>query len=266
MNRTLIRCGPGQKAVLSLGAGVQSTALALMIAAGRFGSDAPRLAVFADTGWEPAAVYQHLAWLESELAGAIDVVRVSAGDIRADTAAAAAGSGRFATMPLHLRNLDGEKGQLRRQCTKDYKLAPIRRELRRRGLTAVEMWLGISWDELERMKPSGLRWVANRWPLVEVRLTRTDCLTWLAEHGYPEPPKSACIGCPYMDDRRWLDMREHRPDEWEDACQLDEAIRRLPRIRGDVFLHRTLEPLRSAVLDPSDVGQLALECEGMCGV
>lgn len=38
--------------VLSLGAGVQSTALALMAVEGRFGA-VPDMAVFADTGWEP---------------------------------------------------------------------------------------------------------------------------------------------------------------------------------------------------------------------
>lgn len=55
--------------VLSLGAGTQSSVLALLLS----GSD-PRLvergypkpdaAVFADTGWEPDYVYRHLEWLE----------------------------------------------------------------------------------------------------------------------------------------------------------------------------------------------------------
>lgn len=50
--------------VLSLGAGVQSTTLALMAAHGEIGP-MPDCAIFADTGWEPAAVYEHLAWLRS---------------------------------------------------------------------------------------------------------------------------------------------------------------------------------------------------------
>lgn len=51
--------------VLSLGAGVQSTTLALVAAHGEI---TPMLdcAVFADTGEEPAGVYRHLAWLQSE--------------------------------------------------------------------------------------------------------------------------------------------------------------------------------------------------------
>lgn len=32
------------------------------------------------------------------------------------------------------------------------------------------------------------------------------------------------------------------------------------------FVHRSEKPLASASLRPEDDGQLALECEGMCGV
>ncbi len=50
--------------VLSLGAGVQSTCVLLMSCRGVL----PKLdcAVFADTGWEPKAVYDHLEWLKGE--------------------------------------------------------------------------------------------------------------------------------------------------------------------------------------------------------
>jgi hypothetical protein len=254
--------------VISLGAGVQSSTLALMAAEGRFGI-VPELAVFADTGWEPRAVYEYLDWLTSELAGRIAVERCSAGNIRDDAVAAATGAGgQFASMPLHVLNRDGEKGQLRRQCTKEYKLAPIRRHLRARGFDSVEMWIGISLDEVARVKPSGLKWITNEWPLLEIPLTRSECVGWLAERGYPEPPKSACIGCPYMDNARWFDLRENRPDEWADAVEVDRALRHLPRIDGDTFLHPQLVPLEDAVLDPADVGQMPFdaECEGMCGV
>lgn len=44
--------------VLSLGAGVQSTTLALMAAHGEI--EPPDCAIFADTQWEPAEVYAHL--------------------------------------------------------------------------------------------------------------------------------------------------------------------------------------------------------------
>ena len=96
--------------VLSLGAGVQSTTLALMAAHGAIGP-MPDCAIFADTGWEPQAVYDHLAWLRSPNVLPFPVHVVKAGDIRADL-------------------LRVSLGMIRRQCTKDYKIVPIRREVR----------------------------------------------------------------------------------------------------------------------------------------
>ncbi|MGB5093359.1 MAG: hypothetical protein WBN97_08640, partial [Parvibaculum sp.] len=43
----------------ALGAGVQSTTLALMAAHGEIGP-MPDCTIFADTGWVPQAVYEHL--------------------------------------------------------------------------------------------------------------------------------------------------------------------------------------------------------------
>ena len=52
--------------ILSLGAGVQSTALLLMSIRGEV--ERFDCAIFADTGWEPAVVYEHLPWLTGEAA------------------------------------------------------------------------------------------------------------------------------------------------------------------------------------------------------
>jgi hypothetical protein len=169
---------------------------------------------------------------------------------------------------------------IRRQCTGDYKIMPIRRKVRellgiagRRSpkTPVVEQWIGISLDEFLRMKPSFEDWQANRWPLIEQRMTRHNCLRWLERHGYPLPPKSACIGCPFHSDDHWRDMRDHDPDAWTDAVSVDHAIRTGFRgIRGEVYLHRSAVPLDQADLTTdADRGQLDLwpnECEGMCGV
>ena len=51
--------------VLSLGAGVQSTTLALMINQGEL--PMVNCAIFADTKGEPKYVYDHLNWLKNKL-------------------------------------------------------------------------------------------------------------------------------------------------------------------------------------------------------
>lgn len=84
--------------LLSLGAGVQSTTLALMVCEGRL--DRLDGAIFADTGWEPRRVYDHLARLEAALAEAgVPLHRVSAGNLRDDLVNA---DRRFAGIPYYI--------------------------------------------------------------------------------------------------------------------------------------------------------------------
>ena len=258
--------------ILSLGAGVQSSTLALMIAAG----DLPMVdgAIFADTQWEPAHVYRWLDWLEKQLP--FPVYRVTAGNIRANVTAKQNTTGqRFASLPFHLVMPDGEKSMARRQCTREYKITPIRQQSRKlmlaAGAKAVEQWIGISTDEAQRMKPSGRQYINNRWPLIEAGMSRRDCLAWMQARGYPQPPKSACIGCPFTDNARWRDMRDNDPESWADVVEVDRIIRKPVRGRRVAqFIHRDCVPLDQVDLrTAADHGQADLwgnECEGMCGV
>ena len=166
---------------------------------------------------------------------------------------------------------------LRRQCTREYKIEPIERAVRSflgvkrvpRGVR-VEALIGISWDEVQRMKPSRTPWVDNRYPLVDARLTRRDCLRIAAEAGLAEPKKSACVFCPFHDDKYWLNLRDNHPEEFARAVAFDVAIRDMSKsgIKGQMFLHRSLKPLQMA--DFRHDGQVDLdfgqECGGVCGV
>jgi hypothetical protein len=252
--------------VLSLGAGVQSSTLLLMAVHGELQIDR---AVFADTQWEPAEVYDWLGGLV-QVAGhaGIPVDVVTAGNLRDD----ALGDRAFAAMPLYMVGEDGRAPMGRRQCTYQYKLRPIYRRLRELGATAkrpVDLLMGISLDEFGRMREARVKYVRNRYPLVDRRMTRADCLAWLERHGYSPPPKSACIGCPFTDAGRWREMRDRRPDEFADAVAFDAVIRTSARRTGLAYLHRSLVPLNMVDLStPQDAGQMELwGCvEGVCGV
>ena len=240
--------------IISLGAGVQSTTLCLMAMHGFL--PMPDCAIFADTGWEPAAVYEHLTWLESVLS--FPIYRVSNGNIRNDYTNA-----RFATMPFFLS--DG--GMLRRQCTSTYKLEPLRRKAKELG--GGRLWIGISLDEIQRAKPSQVKYLTHWFPLVELDMRRDGCKEWLRKHGYSIPPRSACIGCPFRSRREWASLTEN---EYQDAIAYDELIRHLPRVNKDCYLHASRSPL--ALIARKDVStdqgyQLNFwdnECEGMCGL
>ena len=245
--------------VISLGAGVQSTTMYLMSCAG----DLPRadLAIFADTGWEPKQVYEHLDRLKA--LNEIPIEVVSVGNIRDD----ALGDGRFASMPLFVKDDDGKVGMLRRQCTREYKVTPIQKKCRELGASAknpFEVWIGISVDEIQRMKDSFVKYTQHVWPLIDQRLDRQQCKNWLDNH-WPHPVgKSACIGCPFRDNAGW---RALTPEEMQDAIQFDEAVRRSPKIKQDVFLHRSGIPLQD--VDFTEDGQIDMfgeECDGYCGL
>lgn len=259
--------------VLSLGAGIQSTTVALMSTDGTL----PPIdhAIFADTGWEPRAVYEHLDRLQPHLeARGVPVHRVSAGNIRDD--ATTAGHG-FASMPVFVKGEMTAGGMMRRQCTREYKVQPINAKLRelagigpraRPSGVLVELVMGISWDEAQRMRDPNYAWITNEYPLVDARKTRHDCNLWLADH-WPHPvTRSACIGCPYRSDKSWRDLPAA---EFADAVAFEQDMQKAQtRMVGTPYLHRRMIPLDQVdMTTEEDHGQQTLwgdECEGMCGI
>lgn len=268
---------------LSLGAGVQSTVMLLMGLRGMFGPR-PDVVIFSDTMWEPKAVYRNAEWLRGEVArqtnGQVKFEIVSSGNIKEDHLNGLNTTGqRFASMPLYT---EGGKGMIRRQCTKEYKIEPIEKKLRKllgvaKGKrvpkdVVVEQWIGMSSDELPRLKYSRNKWTVNRWPLVEARMTRADCRVWFErEHPGRELPASLCIACPFRDNAGWRAMRDNRPEEFSEAIAFDDAIRnngsRLRGMNEQQYVHRSGVPLREADLEDNAIGDLIQgECDGMCGV
>jgi len=171
---------------------------------------------------------------------------------------------------------------LRRQCTREFKVQPITRKIREliglkkgqqapRGKISVRQFIGISLDEVIRMKPSRDKWIQHEWPLIDLRMTRHDCNVWLEKRGIKKLPKSACSFCPYHSNSEWRYLRDEQPDAWQEAIEVDEAIREGVKGTTDaLFVHQSLVPLRDVDLRTDlDKGQLSLwgnECEGMCGV
>jgi len=257
----------------STGAGVQSTAIALLIRDGMLPK--PDVAIFADTGWEPAAVYDQVDRLAQVYADAgVEFYRVANGHLRND---AIDPEHRYASIPYFVRNPDGSDGMGRRQCTSEYKLAPITRKIREllgakapdfrrvpKGRVA-EQWVGFSTDEVQRANrrkdSQGVSYLTTRYPLLDLGMSRTDCEKYLQDAGWGHTVKSACIGCPFHGNAQWRELRDNHPDEWADAIAFDEAIRKggsrgLP-LNGEAFLHRSRVPLTLAPIDRLNRNELA---------
>lgn len=195
------------------------------------------------------------------------------------------------------------KGKMKRKCTAEYKIreivkrsraivgaGEIRRWARHYGVKRERVtysdgkkgwrWIkpegtpvlaraliGISLDEIQRMKPSREPWIENVYPLVDAGLTRQDCLRWMRERGFPEPPRSACYFCPYHNDDEWARMKREDPESFAAAAQFEAAAAAAACeiTRGVPFLHSSLRPLPLVNFDGTGVGDFGNECEGMCG-
>lgn len=264
--------------IISLGAGVQSSTMALMAAHGEI-TPMPDAAIFADTQAEPKAVYEWLDWLEKQLP--FPVYRVTAGSL-ADAIGKQRPFGKWKMMPIpaFIAGKDGKGAPANRSCTRDFKIDPIVKQVRALcGLTRkrapkapiVSQWIGISTDEAGRMKPSRQAWIEHRWPLIEAGMSREGCLKWMKAHGYPMPGKSSCVFCPYHSDAEWQRTKAN-PSEWAQAVEIDKRVRDLwrGRVPSGIYLHHSLMPLDQVDFSTDeDRGQLNMfnnECEGMCGV
>lgn len=270
---------------LSLGAGVQSTCMALMFAK-KVIAPMPNAAIFADTKAEPQSIYEHIKWLEKELPFPLYVV--SAGSLTERiTQPYKTKQGRFTAriaIPAFV-DVDGKGSLTGRDCTTEYKIKPVLKKHKelaniKRGQTQVTVTncLGISVDEIQRMKKAREKWSINRWPLIEERMTRHDCKLWLARNGYPEPPRSACVYCPFHSDNEWDRIKREDPASFAEAVKVEQQMQALNKasknsggtgyLQSTPFLHRSCKPLADIEFN-KEPGQLDLfdnECEGLCGI
>jgi hypothetical protein len=279
--------------ILSYGGGTQSSAILVMSCLGDFGL--PRLdhAIFADTGWEPPAVYRYVDLMEKfATSHGVQFHRVSNGNLREETVRCAdnpKGRSRFVSLPF--LTLDPKAppkkrhGMVRRQCSDEYKIKPINNKVREiagikprsRGPKhpVVEQWFGFSLDEAQRERASTKRWISYRHPLIYDRPTRREgSIMYLESKGLPTPPRSACIGCPFHDHREWQSILAD-PAMREDAFEYDESVRTSPDMRSSRYLHYLRRPLRELWAeghfeqkdDPQGdmFGVARQECTGACG-
>jgi len=303
--------------IISLGAGVQSSTMALMAAHGEI-TPMPVSAVFADTQAEPQSVYRWLEWLEPRLP--FPVLRVTKGDmthasLESRTKRDGSGTWTKSLIPAFVKNRNGTRGIMGRACTWDYKVCQLEKAARKLGLEAIKerakemrarlkdwkalelladlgqcdhrpkpkekelptvvvQWIGISIDEAHRMKPARLPWSEHRWPLIDAGMKRYDCLRWMEAKGYPTPPRSACVYCPFHSDAEWRRLRDSEPKEFERAVQFERDLQRTKaksdNMDGIPFLHSSLKMLDEVDFSTDiERGQGELfgnDCTGLCGV
>lgn len=273
--------------VISLGLGVQSTALYYMASMKEIpGAD---VAVFADPGRESTATYRYLDHLRDWQATNNGIpIQVCGEKNLYDDLVYKSNTTRFASVPAFTMNDDGSTGMLRRQCTYEYKIKQVDDYIRdeiyrlpkgsRRPQTNI--CIGITVEEAERMSIPRERWKVNVYPFLGLKvdswgnvthipwsipMDRRAVLDWYRLKGLPVPEKSSCVFCPYQSDATWAERKRHAPEDFKAAVTVDEAIRNSTKqgINNPVFLHRSCTPLKDVVFDTSQRSDWG-ECSGTC--
>jgi hypothetical protein len=149
---------------------------------------------------------------------------------------------RSVHIPVRMKN--GAPGN--RDCTQSFKIAVTRNWL---GAGVHTVGLGISWDEIHRMRDSGHKRFVNEYPLIDLRLKRVDCLKLIHEAGLPQPPKSSCWFCPFHNQAAWHDLRLKHPVLFEQASELEALLinKRHALGKDAVYLTPKGMPLKQAI-------------------
>ena len=263
---------------LSLGAGVQSSALYILSSLGQH--DVPRadVAVFADTQDEPSWVYQQIKDLRDWAPGdGIHIETVSKGKLSDE-----AKDGSVRIPAFTWVETSSKEGMLRRECTQEYKIRPIEQFVRshlgfKKGQRIptgfVRNMIGYSCDEASRMSPSKQSWIERIFPLIDSRLYRSHCLRIVEDQGLPTPKKSACVYCPFHSDRYWAELKNEHPEEFSKAVAIDAMLRehsnpevsKRAHLKNTIYVHRSCKPLGE--IDFGDQPDLFdEECAGVCGL
>lgn len=276
--------------VISLGLGVQSTALYYMSSMGEL----PRCdyAIFSDPGREKKETIEYLKYLQDwkDKNNGIPIIVVDDKNLFTDLLKKENSTkNRFASIPAFTKDENGKAGMLRRQCTGEYKIAQVDRAIKKvLGLEKkdrfpkVDVWIGITLDEMSRMAiPQQQKWKnlvypfcgyqidhtgkGNKFEESNFIMRRSDLLEWYKSHNLPLPVKSSCIFCPFQSDVNWLELKRNHPEDFADAIKIDHAIRDSSKrgIKQPIYLHNSCKPLENVKFDESQ-GNLWGDCGPFC--
>ena len=243
--------------VISYGGGVQSSALVVLAALGKLGHvDAALYSNVGDDSEHPATndyVRNVMTpWAAERGLPVIELRRtLKSGETQTlwQRMMEHEGEGLREPIPVY-----GEIGApMSRSCTTDHKIRVVGKWLKERGVSKdnkAEVMIGISIDEFQRANnKKAMPYEVPIYPLLDLNLDRSNCMTIIRDAGLPVPPKSSCFFCPFHRPQVWQEMRRDQPELFEKAAQLEDKLieRRDVREKTRVYLTRFGKPIREAI-------------------
>ncbi len=240
--------------VLNYGGGRQTFAMCLLISQGKI--ERPDRVLIADTGREAQSTWDFMNQYTRPLLKTVGL-EVEVAPHSLATVDLFSKKGEF-LLPLFTAT-----GAFTSYCSGEWKARVMDRYWASQGVRTSERWIGFAADEGGRIKTADTPY-ERRYPLIELMLTKRDCIDLITSNGFPLPPKSACYMCPYRDNAEWRLIRDNYPEQFEDACRIDEEMRDEDELHA-VYIHQSRKPLREADLDAPDRREPSRQCGlGFC--
>lgn len=246
--------------VLNFSAGKQSSALLWMVLRGDLRPRGDFLVLRADPGMENSKTYEYAEFMRQRCKEeGINYAVAPGPNLYEDLINLDDATARLDNPPYWTKDEKGKIGRLRQKCTRHYKIAPMDRYIRQYlednhgissksshlGCGIVEKWIGFTLDEAHRIKPPKRKYIRFYYPLIEKQMKKVDTLEYFKRYKLPIPPRSVCNACFANGLDTLEEMYYNRPDDWQQAVNVDRAVRDLSPIgvHDEVFVSHTGQPL-----------------------
>ncbi len=226
--------------VWSCGGGTQSGAIAALIGMGKLPK--PDICFMTNTGREKSGTWPFVdGFIRPQLARVGGELRIIQSSDYGGGSLFGGEAGETVMMP-GFTNITGQVGKLPPFCSGSWKTDVGERYLRSLGVEKARNWLGISLDEMRRVRKQHRPWLELWYPLIfAVRLFRYQCVELIRSTGWLSSiPHSACFMCPNMADAEWIDMKMNWPQDFAAACAVEAEVR---LIDSNFFCHPSCVPL-----------------------
>ena len=260
--------------ILSCGAGMQSTALALISCANKLIQDGKAnefnftyeervpiydAVMFCDLGLEPAWVYSQVRFIEEACKWAGIPFYVLKSDLYEDYSKNF-GNSRVVSIPFWSIDENGKKGKMMRNCTLDYKINIMQKFAREHlfgyakgqrtkpeDIKAHEMHLGFSKEEERRCKENPHKMFVNKFPLCDMGLTRADNYAYIKDVWGLETKASACCFCPFHTNYFFGYIKKNNKEEYEKTVVFDQMLEEQQpntKIRSELFISKSRKRIK----------------------
>ena len=196
--------------VLSMGAGVQTTALLLH-------DQKYDLVIFADPGSEWPQTYEYVEKYLKPFCQEHDLKFVTVKNEK------------FGTLQKLMEHYRGPPDVRTRSCTDNFKVRPIKKYMKANYNVSAKnpytLVLGISYDEAHRANMSQrVKYELREFPLVDSKITRIQCENIIKDHGWPVPVKSGCDFCPFQNKHMWRKLQGQNPERFKELVKLEKTF------------------------------------------